>query len=195
MPPFRALANVGSGAAELVMLPLSYARRDGRVVLGLRHGARGFARSLAVETLHMGARVAHAAQTVLETAQGMLGGEDGGGAEGAPPRPRPPRRSRYANQPGNFGEGVRQGYDAMTRQVSGAAQTVVAIPLQVYEREGTGGAMRRVVRAVPITVVQPLLGATQAVSRTLLGARNSLDPELKADADRKYKRLPPGSKR
>lgn len=189
MPPLRALANVGAGAAELVMLPLSYARRDGRVVLGLRQGAGGFAKSLAVETLHMGARVAHAAQTVLETAQGVLGGEDGGGGA------RAPRRSRYANQPGNLGEGVRQGYDAMTRQVSGAAQAVVAIPLQVYEREGAGGAMRRVVRAVPISVVQPLLGATQAVSRTLLGARNALDPELKADADRKYKRLPPGGRR
>ena len=48
--------------------------------------------------------------------------------------------------------------------------------------------MRAVVRAVPIAVLKPMIGASEAVSKTLLGLRNTLDPNIRRDSDEKYKR-------
>ena len=47
------------------------------------------------------------------------------------------------------------------------------------------GAAKSVIRAVPVAVLRPAVGAADAVSRALLGARNELDPGRKMDAERK----------
>jgi autophagy-related protein 2 len=44
-----------------------------------------------------------------------------------------------------------------------------------------------VVRAVPVAVLKPMIGASEAVSKTLLGMRNSLDPVGKREQGDKYK--------
>jgi autophagy-related protein 2 len=48
--------------------------------------------------------------------------------------------------------------------------------------------MRTVVRAVPIAILKPMIGASEAVSKTLLGLRNSMAPEKREDDESKYKR-------
>lgn len=47
--------------------------------------------------------------------------------------------------------------------------------------------MRAVVRAVPIAVLRPMIGASEAVSKTLLGLHNSLDPNVRTENEAKYK--------
>ena len=47
--------------------------------------------------------------------------------------------------------------------------------------------MRAVVRAVPIAVLKPMIGATEAVSKTLLGLQNTLDPSIRQENEAKYK--------
>lgn len=49
------------------------------------------------------------------------------------------------------------------------------------------GAVRAVVRAVPIAVLKPMIGASEAVSKTLLGLHNTLDPNVRAENEAKYK--------
>lgn len=48
--------------------------------------------------------------------------------------------------------------------------------------------MRKVIRAVPIAVLKPMIGASEAVSKTLLGLRNSMDPNNRMENEEKYKR-------
>ena len=43
------------------------------------------------------------------------------------------------------------------------------------------------VRAVPIAVLKPMIGATEAVSKTLLGLQNTLDPNIREENEAKYK--------
>lgn len=47
--------------------------------------------------------------------------------------------------------------------------------------------MRAVVRAVPIAVLKPMIGASEAVSKTLLGLHNQLDPNARHENEAKYK--------
>ncbi|CAE6515684.1 unnamed protein product [Rhizoctonia solani] len=96
--------------------------------------------------------------------------------------------SRYAQQPRDITEGVRSGAQALRRNATAAAQTILAIPMEVYEQTENEGPMRAVVRAVPIAVLRPMIGATEAVGQTLLGLRNSLDPHAAIDEGAKWKR-------
>ncbi|KAJ2391270.1 autophagy- protein 2, partial [Coemansia sp. RSA 2603] len=72
MTPLRSLVNIGSGVADLVILPLEQYRKDGRLVQGIKRGAQSFARTTALEAIQLGAKVAVNAQTLLEQAGDIL---------------------------------------------------------------------------------------------------------------------------
>lgn len=42
-------------------------------------------------------------------------------------------------------------------------------------------------RAVPIAVLKPMIGASEAVRETLLGLHNQLDPNARYENEAKYK--------
>ena len=57
------------------------------------------------------------------------------------------------------------------------------MPIRTYERSGPAGALRCVIRAIPIAILRQVIGASEAVSFTCLGLRNSIDNDLTADED------------
>jgi len=95
--------------------------------------------------------------------------------------------SRYADQPRDIAEGMHSAYRSLRKNFGSAAQTILAVPMEVYERSGDEGAVRSVIRAVPIAVLKPMIGATEAVSKTLLGLHNTLDSNVRHDNQAKYK--------
>jgi autophagy-related protein 2 len=212
--PIRSLVNIGSGVADLVLLPVAAYKEDRRISTGLQKGARSFLKSTALETLKMGARLATGTQVILERTESIFGAEirDSITAEALPgsPESRSLGRvigqdsiSRYANQPGDVKEGLRSAYKSLSKNFTLAGQTILALPLEVHERSGSEvglqpscssllissqGAVRTVVRAVPIALLRPMIGASEAVSKTLLGLRNTVDPMKRHDDEYKYKR-------
>lgn len=42
-------------------------------------------------------------------------------------------------------------------------------------------------RAIPVAVLRPMIGASEAVSKTLFGIRNTIDPNARKEMDDKYK--------
>ncbi|KAK4687136.1 autophagy-related protein 2, partial [Tremellales sp. Uapishka_1] len=186
--PIRSIVNVGSGIADLILLPIEQYMKDGQVARGVQKGTNNFVKSTAMEMMKLGAKLATGTQVILEQAEGVLGGkvvteveeeESDDEADGGV--------SRYANQPGDMKEGVQAAYNSLSKNVHSAAQTILAVPMEVYERSGEKGPLRAVVRAVPIAVLKPMIGASEAVSKTLLGMRNHLDPEGKRELGDKYK--------
>jgi autophagy-related protein 2 len=150
--PIRSMVNVGSGVADLVLLPIAQYKKDGRVVRGVQKGATSFVKSTAIEALKLGTKLATGTQVVLEHAENVLGGtfetditaealqipsdfESGGMLNVGEDAPE--LISRYANQPEDLQEGVQSAYHSMRRNLSSAAQTILAVPMEVYERSGT----------------------------------------------------------
>ncbi|KAF9472211.1 hypothetical protein BDN70DRAFT_887253 [Pholiota conissans] len=196
--PIRSIVNVGSGVADLILLPIAQYQKDGRIVRGVQKGATAFVKSTAIEAIKMGAKLATGTQVILEQAEGILGGrldtpitaepvgdefdvdnvENDGTAE---------MISKYAQQPTDLKEGVQSAYKSLQRNLNSAAQTILAVPMEVYERSGNEGPVRSVIRAVPIAVLKPMIGASEAVSKTLLGLHNTLDPSIRHDNEAKYK--------
>ena len=218
--PIRSVVNVGSGVADLVLLPIAQYKKDGRILRGLQKGTTAFFKSTALEAIKLGARLATGTQVILEQAEGVLGGqfqqtvttetiqEDdsfvaGDASDDAGPLD---AISRYADQPRDIAEGMHSAYRSLRKNFGSAAQTILAVPMEVYERSGdevrlinllqkctfltilwVQGAVRSVIRAVPIAVLKPMIGATEAVSKTLLGLHNTLDSNVRHDNQAKYK--------
>ncbi|KAJ1982850.1 autophagy- protein 2 [Dimargaris verticillata] len=191
--PIRSLVTLGSGMADLFILPIEQYRQDGRVVKGLQSGARSFKRTTASEAIKLATKVSSTAQRWLETATDYLEtrGDGSRASPGAadddplsleaytaiPDRQRTsgPPVSRFVDQPTNLQEGLQQAYSSLSKNFGDAAHTILAIPVEVYERSSQG-TMQAVLRAVPVAVLKPMIGTSEALSKTLLGLRNTLDP-------------------
>ena len=141
--------NVGSGVADLVLLPIAQYKKDGRVVRGLQKGTNAFMKSTAMEAIKLGARLATGTQVILEQAETVLGGQfkDEVTAEavqapvafdfeGELDEDTRELISKYAVQPGNVKAGVQSAYESLKRNLNSAAQTILAVPMEVYERSG-----------------------------------------------------------
>ncbi|KAI8059012.1 hypothetical protein BC940DRAFT_314453 [Gongronella butleri] len=66
--PIRSMVNLGSGIADLVLIPLQQYRRDGRVIKGLQKGTQSFARSTAMEIIKLSALLASGTNVIWEHA-------------------------------------------------------------------------------------------------------------------------------
>lgn len=144
------MVNVGSGVADLILLPIEQYRKDGRVARGVQRGTNSFVRSTAMEMMKLGAKLATGTQVILEEAEGVLDGKFGENVIGeveveglkevnsedeADLQTREVI-SRYANQPEDVREGVQAAYRSLSRNINSAAQTILAVPMEVYERSG-----------------------------------------------------------
>lgn len=150
--PIRSAVNVGSGVADLVLLPISQYKKDGRIVRGVQKGATAFVKSTAMEAIKLGARLATGTQVILEQAEGVLGGQfnypittetvsigtrdDFTQLENENDDPADVI-SKYAQQPADLKEGVQSAYKSLRRNFHSAAQTILAVPMEVYERSGS----------------------------------------------------------
>jgi len=150
--PIRSMVNVGSGVADLVLLPISQYKKDGRIVRGMQKGATAFVKSTAIEAIKMGARLATGTQVILEQAENVLGGQFSESyANGSfqvfddvehlsndseEEDFESDLISRYAEQPADIRQGVQSAYQSLRRNLHSAAQTILAIPMEVYERSG-----------------------------------------------------------
>ncbi len=147
--PIRSAVNVGSGVADLVLLPIAQYKKDGRIIRGLQKGTNAFTKSTAMEAIKLGAQLATGTQVILEQAESVLGGQfkDTITAEAFQfiPGERDDTEdhepddliSRYAEQPLNVKEGMRSAYRSLSRNIQSAGQTILAVPMEVYERSGT----------------------------------------------------------
>ncbi|KAL4118151.1 hypothetical protein PRIC2_010478 [Phytophthora ramorum] len=212
MPPLRPFVNIGAGAADLILLPMEHYGRDRRLVRGLKKGASSFLKSVTIETLNTASKMAQGTQALLEHADdvvssssalrrkqlkyrqagsriarnsrrmgggGIRNAQDTGGGIGG--------RQYLTQQPASAAEGFGQAYDSLARELHVAAKTIVAVPLVEYKKTGSQGYVRSVIRAVPVAVLRPMIGASEAVAKALIGVRNAVDPELKEDIENKFK--------
>lgn len=87
----------------------------------------------------------------------------------------------WESQPITVGDGLRRGYSSLSREVSSAVDTIVTLPLKQYRRTGSRGELvQAVVTALPIAILRPIAGTAEALSYTLLGLRNDIDPSARA---------------
>jgi hypothetical protein len=195
--PFRSLANISSDLQELVLIPMNQrlaSNPRANVAREVSQKTSGLIRTVTTEALQVTQKL-----TML-VARGIaeLASND-------QPLPDPRRiqnstrkvrfeelpsshekiaSSRITRQPNGLSEGLAKAYESMRREVSSAAESVIAIPIREYQRTGSSKHyVKTVVRALPVAVLRPIAGAAEGVSYTLLGLRNLIDPNSKFEEE------------
>lgn len=95
--------------------------------------------------------------------------------------------SLYANQPTNLKEGFQLAYDSFGRHLLVAKDAIVNAGTEIGDSGSAHDSTLAVVKATPVALIRPMIGATEAVSKALLGVTNQLDPEQRKYIDDKYK--------
>ena len=65
----KTLSNLGTGIADLVLLPIEQYQKDGKVLKGISRGTRSFLKATTTETVRIGSHLATGAQIMLEKAE------------------------------------------------------------------------------------------------------------------------------
>lgn len=175
--PLRGFAKVGDSLQNLIFIPMNEFHKDGfhkNFLYSLKKEFKEFCHTMTTEVLHAG----H--QLTMTIAHGIkdLVSEDGSTS--------PTNRMDAVNQPNGIQESLGMAYNALEKELESTAETIVAVPIQQYERAGTGGYMRSVIRAMPVAILRPAAGVSEALSYTLLGMRNQMNPQAKSDADDEF---------
>lgn len=147
--PIRSLTNLGTGVADLVLLPVQQYRKDGRIIRGLQKGTLSFARATAIEAIKLSSRIASGTQVILEHADEFFA---------------PHEQQQTVDQHFVYTD-------------ENMAQTILAVPTdEGEEEEEEEQSSQNVIRAVPVAVIRPMIGLTGAFQSIFNGLRNSIDP-------------------
>lgn len=200
LAPIRGLVNIGSGIRDLVEIPIREYQKDGRIFRSLRLGATAFARTTGTEVVKLGAKVAIGTQTALQGAEGLLtakptgthytpwDGDDTGDVE-----EQNRQISLYADQPSGVAQGIKGGYASLARDLHVARDALIAVQGEARQSQNAAGMAKAVMQRAPTIVFRPVIGASKAISKTLMGATNSLDPENRRRVEEASTTLLPSS--
>lgn len=177
----RTIVNVGSGVRDLVVIPIQEYQKDGRVVRSVSKGASAFVRTTGSELTKFGARLAIGAQNALQGAEGFLGNPQRSKDtewEGVDMDADEKKAfSNYADQPTGILQGLKGAARSLERDLLITRDVIIAVSGEARESGSVEGAARAVARHAPTMILRPMIGASKAVSQTLMGATNTVDPQ------------------
>lgn len=172
--PFEPFTDVGQGLTDLVVLPYEAFKEGDSIQRAMKKGMKSLAETVIFQTLTT-------TSGLTRIAAGLMADSLGGGrGQNDVTDPLP---SRPLSIPKGIGDARRHAASSLTRGLSAANYKVVVVPYREYLRNGVTGAVTSVIKGIPVLLVAPLTGATEAASYTLLGARNAVRPDLRREEE------------
>ena len=160
---FQPISSVSGGAADMVILPWNAIRNGEDVSRAVRNGLSSFGGILVFEALNTTARLtSFAAQQLHNVIPASF-----------PSRPQ--------NMPRSVSETTSHAIESLARGLDHANYKIVVVPYKVFQDKGARSAAKSVLKGIPIAIMAPLASLNEAVSYTLLGARNTLRPEVRKE--------------
>ena len=189
--PMHALLQMVTGLRDLFLMPIEQYKKDGRIVRGLQRGTTSFTHSTTLSILEVTNKLLSVVKFAAELAFDVMSPE-GCVVQGKLPHPAQYCRRRIGRAglrrargtPQDMREGmlgamalVREGLDETARSLAHAAS----------ERAGIAGAVGGVLRAVPSTMVRPVILGAAATSNLLDGVKNQISPDQRLEEEDKWK--------
>jgi len=171
--PFEPFTDVGQGLTDLMILPYDAFMQGDSIHRAMKKGVKSLAETVVFQTLATTSGLTKMAAGLMADSLGLKGRNDT--SDPLPPRP--------LSVPKGVGDARIHAARSLARGISAANYKVVVIPYREYLRNGMSGAVTSVIKGIPVLLVAPLSGATEAASYTLLGARNALRPELRKEEE------------
>jgi len=189
--PMHALLQMVSGIRDLFFLPLEQYRKDGRIVRGLQRGTNSFTHSTTLSILEVTNKLLTVVKFAAELAFDVMSPE-GCVVQGKLPHPTQYCRRRVGRAGLRRAQGtpqdLREGMmGAMALMREGLDETARSLAQAATQNEGVSGAVGGVLRAVPSTMVRPLILGAAATSNLLDGVKNQISPDQRIEEQEKWK--------
>lgn len=168
--PVQLLSTLGDGVADLALVIIVPEDNASAYLKNVVGGTTSFASKVAVEAISTSAKLTKFAANQITT-------------RALPTSPLP---SRPRNVPRNAGDTAGHAYKSLVRGLREANHNICVIPYREYQQSGASGAARGAIRGIPLGVVAPIAGASEALSYTLLGIRNQLRPDKRKEEENAY---------
>ncbi|GAB7344285.1 hypothetical protein MBLNU457_2158t1 [Dothideomycetes sp. NU457] len=190
LAPVSSLVSIGTGLVDTVAIPIREYRKDGRLFRSISKGATHFARNTTSELARFGAKMAIGTQTVLQGAETLLSQQSHQAsiAEDDDEATTTRQVSNYADQPLTLLQGLRSAHRHLERDLLTARDAIIAVQGEVTEATSAASAAGAVARHAPTILLRPVIGASRAVGKTLLGTANMVDRGHLRGIEDKYKR-------
>jgi len=171
--PFEPFTDVGQGLSDLVVLPYDAFKNGEGIRRAISSGFKSLAEIVAFQALTTSSRL-------TQYAANKMAGSVGSRHTNMASNPLP---SRPTTAPKGVTDVTGHAVQSLARGFQAANYKVVVVPYREYSRNGATGAATSVIRGIPVLLVAPLTGATEALSYTLLGARNALRPDIRKEEE------------
>jgi len=172
--PFEPFTDVGQGLTDLVILPYEAFKQGDSIQRAMKKGMKSLAETVVFQTLTTSSSLTKFAADIMADSLGRNGIYN----DVADPLP-----TRPLSVPKGFGDARLHAAKSLARGINAANYKVVVVPYREFMRNGVTGAVTSVIKAIPVLLVAPLTGATEAASYTLLGARNALRPDIRKEEE------------
>jgi autophagy-related protein 2 len=153
--PFEPITDVGQGLSDLVVLPYEAFKNGESVQRAMTKGFANFAEVVAFQTLTTASGLTKGAADIMSEAL---------------------KHSLALNA-------LPRGSNAVDSLAAGFQAAKIVLINQDYNRKGVTGAMSSLVYGIPVLLVGPLTGVSDAAAYTFLGARNVIRPDIMKDED------------
>jgi autophagy-related protein 2 len=179
--PFQPISNLRDPLAELAMVLIVPEGSPSDYFRGVVGGTTVFAGQVLLEALSTSAKLTRFAanqlnrQTVSATSPGTNGSSSSTSSSSSSSL-HPPRRPRRI--PRSALDTTSHAYESILHGLSTANYKIITVPLREYQIHGATGAARSALRGIPVGVLCPIAGTSEAISYTLLGLRNQLRPDI-----------------
>lgn len=172
--PLEPITEVSGAAIDMVVLPWDAFKNGEGIQKALRSGAKAFSKTFVYEFFNLSSRTAefiagNASRASAAHHQGVSGGEL------LPSRPLAIPRHVLDAGP--------HAVESLSRGFQAANYKIVIVPYREYHRTGAQGAVRSVLKGIPVAIAAPASGAAEALSFALLGARNQIRPDIRKEEE------------
>jgi autophagy-related protein 2 len=169
--PFEPISDVGQGISDLVVLPYDAFKNGEDFRRAVSSGLKSLAGTMAFQALTTTSRLTEYAASRMAT---LVGGR----FQNHMPLP-----TRPTAAPKGVQDVTGHAMESLARGFQAANYKIVIVPYREYHRRGAIGAASSVLQGIPVMLVAPVTGAAEALSYTLLGARNALRPDIRREEE------------
>ncbi len=167
--PVQLLSTLGDGVADLAMVIIVPEDNVSAYLRNIVGGTTSFASKVAIEAISSSAKLTRfaAKQAKQLTRSSPL-----------PTRPRCVPRHAL--------DTAGHAYESLMLGIREANHNIITVPYREYQQSGASGAARSAMRGIPIGIVAPIAGTSEALSYTLLGIRNQLRPDKRREEESSF---------
>lgn len=178
--PFEPFTTVGGGVSDLLVLPWDAYKSGESVSRALKSSIYSLVGTVAHETLTTSSRITGFIAGEMAKATNSSSASYHSSSSVSVNSSLP---SRPMGTPRRLGDTANHALESLARGVQTANYKVIIVPYREYRRSGTRGAIKSIVKGIPIAVAAPVSGASEAISYTLLGARNQIRPDIRKEEE------------